>query len=363
MSASSPEPIWGFPRGPSLLPTYGGGRRGDALHERMMLELCFDGHEARWSDALIVRTRRHIGGCFATLEREIRQELEKTLVDGLDVANALPPDYCWRAIQRRPAIVSAALLRHCRDRAALSLMGQEAADIPAALAEIGRDGWLPADLADTLRMITTMVAEWLDTSPDHVPMPAQLPAELMRDLVWSVSALITDALVRTDLLPTLEMVALVHRAGKAVLERYDEQESPLAHAALFALRLRGAAIGDEAFLWLARNRHILPLLALIADRNGIQLRHVISTSVEGAEQMLFQLCRAAGLPREAAVRLVLARRGVARGVDDAALIEYSDQYDSLSRADAHAATMTLTLDEIYRERLTALSHWGAKDDG
>jgi len=363
MSETSPNPSWGaFDRRPSLPPSYWGAQ-ADALHHHMLLERCFDGREARWSDALIARTRRHVGGCVSAVEMGLRMALDPIAVSELSLADAVPQDYCWRAVQHKPAILSASLLRHFRDRAALSLMGQEAADIPPSMAEIEQDQDFPSDAAQSLASLSFILAGWRDTSPDHIAMRPDLPAEMMQDLVWTCAALMTQALVRTDLVPVQEAVALVQRAGHAVLERYDEQHSPFALAPLFALQMRAVPAEEERLLTLARGQHVMALLAIAAERNGIEIKHVISSVVEGVERDIFTLCRAADFPREVAVRLVLGRRIVSRGVKDKVLVDYADQYEAKSCEEARGAVLNLSLDEIFRDRLNELGRWESRHDG
>jgi len=363
MREISPDPFWGaFDRHPSLPPSYWGAQ-SDALHHHMLLERCFDGREARWSDALIARTRRHIGGCVSAVEMGLRMALEPVTISSFNLGDAFPQDYCWRAVQHKPAILSASLLRHFRDRAALSLMGQEAADVPPSMTGIEEDQAFPPDAAQSLSSLSFILGGWRDTSPDHMPMRPDMPAEMMQDLVWTIAALMTQALVRTDLIPAQDAVALVQRSGQTVLERYDEQNSPFALAALFALQMRMAPAEDDQLLALARGQHNMALYAIAAERNSIEIKHVISSVVEGQEQDIFTLCRAADFPREVAVRLVLGRRSVSRGVEDSVLVEYADHYENMSHEHARAAVMNLSLDDVFRDRLSELRHWESRHDG
>lgn len=363
MSEISPDPFWGaFDRRPSLPPSYWGAQ-SDVLHHHMLLERCFDGREARWSDALIARTRRHIGGCVSAVEMALRMALEPVTISSFNLGDALPQDYCWRAVQHRPAILSASLLRHFRDRAALSLMGQGAVDVPPSMTEIEEDQSFPAEAAQSLSSLSFILGGWRDTNPDHIPMRPDLPAEMMQDLVWTIAALMTQALMRTDLIPAQDAATLVQRAGYAVLERHDEQNSPFALASLFALQMRSAPVEDDQLLALARGQHIMALYAIAAERNGIEIKHVISSVVEGQERDIFTLCRAADFPREVAVRLVLGRRSVSRGVEDSVLVEYADHYENMLRKDARTAVMRLSLDDIFCDRLSELRRWESRHDG
>ena len=327
----------------------------------MMLERLFDGREARWSDALVARTRRHLGGCIAAVEMALKLELERIAVAGLDLAGALSPDHSWRAVQHRPAILSVTLLRHMRDRAALSLMGQDPLTMPAAIEEIEQQDIFAGDIATQLSALAYIQTAWRDNGPDHVAMRADLPAEAMQDLVWTVAALIAEALMRSDLMSVAELMPLMDRAGTAVLARHDEGGTPFALASLLALQVRTMDLGEDQLVALARGKHILALVAIMSDRNAIEFKHMVSLVSEASEQMLFNMCRAAGFPREVAVRFVLGRRSVARGVEDAVLVEYADQYEDMPLDDARASVAGFRLDEIFRDRLSLLRGLDGRD--
>ncbi|MCB2015557.1 MAG: DUF2336 domain-containing protein [Sphingobium sp.] len=354
MSELSPASFGASGQGAHDLPFPLWNAQGDGLRHRMMLERLFDGREARWSDALIARTRRHVGGCVSAVEMALKLELERIAVAGLDLAGALSPDHCWRAVQHKPAILSVTLLRHMRDRAALSLMGQDPLTMPAAIEEIEQQHDFTGDIATQLSALAYVQTAWRDSGPDYVAMRTDLPAEAMQDLVWTVAALIAEALMRSDLMPAVELMPLMDRAGAAVLARHDEGSTPFAQASLLALQMRAMDLSEDQLVALARGKHILALIAIMSDRNSIEFKHMASLVSEASEQMLFNMCRAAGFPREVAVRFVLGRRSIARGVEDAVLVEYADQYEDMPLEEARASIAGFRLDEIFRDRLSLL---------
>lgn len=320
----------------------------DALRHAIMLQRCFDGPEMRWSDALIARMRRHLGGCLTSVE--IRMRLEMVRISPV----SMPTDaHCWLAVQRRPALISAPLLDHFRDRAALSLMLQDQPHALPAEAD-GGGASLPPELAELLAPLALALGDWADTGPDTSPMRADLPAELMAELVWTVAAMLAETLVAGGSVTAARAMGLVEQAGVAVLAGHDEQTMPFATAALLAHRARALGIDEAGFLGLARGRHILPLLAILADRTGIELLTLTRAVVEDGERTLFLLCRAAEFPREVAVRLVLGRRCVARGVDDSMLVQFADGYDAMRVEAARDAVASLRLPEPLRARLSPI---------
>ena len=341
------------------------GMRGTvAPADSLLLERCFGSDAARWSDAMVTRMRRHLGGCVLAAEAALRDRLSHAGEEGRALAAALPDGLSWRALQRRPGLLGRGLVDHFRDRAAISLMAQE------ELSGIGQEAspaadLFPIDIAADLAVLAQGEQRWADERPDDAPMSLDLPAEELEQLVWTVMALVADTVAPTRSLPVVEMAGLADQAGRAMLADYDEGAAPLVLAALLAHRLRGMGAGEEQLLWLARHRHILALMGVLADRLGIDIALLVSRIVEGPEYLLFHMCRAADFPREVAVRLMLGRRSIARGVEDSVLVEYADGYDRLSREQAARAVAPLGFARSFREKLSVLRNWpaGAAADG
>lgn len=345
MSAPLPEenrlnPLWHSALPPGTL-----GGEGDAMRHALFLHRCFDGRAMRWSEAMVARTRRHIGGCLSAVELALRLEL------GAEIEARLPDAVCWARVQEDPALLSPTLLADMRDRAAIGLMAQDS--MLADQADETDNISLSAEQADLLAALTLAQSGWADIGPDDRPMRADLPAEAMPELVWTAGALLANALIGGDM--AASAAKAIDRACAALLTRHDEQHMPFAQAALLAHRLRGAGDSAEALLYLARRRHVLALLALAADRLAVDLPCLARHVIEGEERALFTLCRAAQFPREVAVRLVLGRRSVARGVDDSVLVEYADDYDGMTVDVARAATSVLGLSAPLRAKLAAVS--------
>lgn len=313
------------------------GGEGEATRNALFLQRCFGGRAMRWSDALIARTRRHIGGCLSSVEMTLRLEL------GADFDARLRDAVCWPRVQADPALIDDALLADMRDRAAIGLMARD-----PMLADPAEQWDAPQGLTDLVAALALAQSGWADAGPDDLPMRADLPAEAMPDLVWTVGALIADA-------APVEDTQAIDQACAALLMRHDEQHMPFAQAALLAHRLHGVPNDADMLLTLARQRQVLALFAVMADRLGVDLRCLVRHVVEAEEKALFTLCRAAQFPREVAVRLVLGRRSVARGVDDSVLVDYADDYEGMTLKQARAAVAGLSLSAPLRARLAAVS--------
>lgn len=328
------------------------GAEGDPVRHMIMLQRCFSGREMRWSDALVTRTRRHAGGCLSGMEMALRLEMERLTPDASAILTGVPDACCWTHIQRDPTLIGATLLGHFRDRAAISLMQQ---DHHAGPAPEGEHQPFHADVEDALATINSSLAGWAEGRADADPMPIDLHAEAVPELVWSAAAILAGAMMSSGASRASDVLALLDEAGNAILARYDEEHAPYTQAALLAHRLRTKGIDEGHLLRLARHRHIVPLLAIMADRIGADMAATVRTVVDASEQMLFMLCRAAEFPREVAVRLVLGRRSVAQGVDDSMLVELADGYDLMALAEARDAMVDLRVTEPFRVKL-ALMH-------
>lgn len=311
------------------------------------MERCFDGPAMRWSDALIARMRRHIGGTVATVETALRLALgEDPALDGKAV-DALPAGYAVAILRQQPERLSAALARHFRDRAGLALMVQQtggSADMRKA-AE-APDSEISGTVGEALAALALAQRGWMDTQPDDAPMRADLPAEHMADLVWTVAAILAQGL-------GAGWLRALDRAGLTVLARHDEGQGPVALAGLLAHRAHRQRWTEAHLIELARAGQVLALLALAADRLDGDLETLMSLAVEAPEESLFGVFRAADFPREVAVRLVLGRRCVARGADDSTLIAYADAYDRLTPEEARSALVELGLSPLFRRHLDA----------
>ncbi len=330
--------------------------------DSLLLERCFGGDAARWSDAMVTRMRRHLGGCVLAVEVAVRDQLSKAGEEERALIAALPAGLSWKALQRRPGVLGRDLVDHFRDRAAISLMAQ--AEFSGAGQEIPPvTDVFPIDIAQDIAALSQAERRWADERPDEAVMTLDLPAEMLEQMVWTVTALITDAVALTRSLPLADIAALADQAGRAVLTSYDEEGAPQVLASLLAHRLRGMHAGEEQLLWLARHRHALALLGVLADRLGVDIAVLISRIVEGPEYLVFHMCRAADFPREVAVRLMLGRRSIANGVEDSVLVEYADEYDRLSRDQAALAVAPLGFARSFREKLSLLRNWSLNDGG
>jgi hypothetical protein len=347
MDAPSPDTNRAICDWLSALPSGYADGEGDVVRHAILLQRCFDGREMRWSDALVARTRRHIGGCVTAVEMALKLELAAASPE-----TALPSDpLCWLEIQKRPALLSPPLLAAMRNRAAIGLMAHDHAYGDGAANSTEADlAEFPHSAQDILASLALGQAGWADVGPDDTPIRVDLPAEAYPELLLTVGAVLANALVASGQPPALYLT--IDRACAALLARYDEQPMPYAQAALFAHQMRLAELSDAQLLALSRQRHILALLGIAADRLGLDLPCLVQHVVEATEQAVFTLCRAAQFPREVAVRLVLGRRSVARGVDDSVLVHYAEAYDGMTLAEALNAVAVLGLSRAFQAKLS-----------
>lgn len=329
----------------------------------LLLERCTDGLNARWSDALIARMRRHIAGCLMGLETDFRRDLGNRSSEIADILASMTDGLCWQSVQQCPDFLAPELVGHFRDRAAIALMQIGGHDDPVISEPDSAETLFSASAAETLHRLTQAGAIWMDVGPDQAPLSADFPAEIMEALVWTVLALMGERIARVAVVETPFLLSIIDEVGKARLARHDEQSGPVALALLFAHQAIAQDMGADQLRWLARNRQILALYALMAQRIAIDLDRLLPVVVEAPEEQLFRLARAADFPREVAVRIVLGRRCVLRGVEDSVLVHYADCYEQIPQAVAMQAIAPFGMSPCFREKWEAVRPWAGDDAG
>jgi Uncharacterised protein conserved in bacteria (DUF2336) len=298
----------------------------------------FPGYGPRWTDALIARTRRHIGGCASGLETALRLQLSRTLP--ADLIDQLPPSVTWRAIERAPCLLDEELFAHFRTRAALSLMSLpriSGHDNPRPLFDTAdppiRDFALGLDLA---------VARWNEAGHEESPMRVDLPAEHVQSLVWLVSAALVNALIPTQAVSQAENMAAVDHAALDYLALYDEQAAPVGQASLLARKLRGEA--DIDLVRMAQEGKFLLLAAIMADRCGLETSAVASAMIHAHPSHVLPLIgRAANVDAQAMALTALALRQARDSMSDDAIGMMVERYEQISPEQAHSALAGLSV--------------------
>lgn len=354
MSVPSSNPL-SQPGRPATVPLAFWVRRAQegALNHAILLDRCFREEGRHWSDALVARTRRHVGGAVAAVETALQLELAKRSSPNAAIISSLSAGCAWKALRRRPEVLTVSLLGYFQDRAAIGLMQQFGPAGDVASPEC-KDSPLSEEGAEMLAAIRLATLGWADTGPDDVAIRADLTAEAMAELVWTVAALLADQAMGTGAITESEVLSALHNAGRAFLVRHDEQNGPEAMAALLAHRLRSLPPAQVPLVALARERQVLALVAIAAERTGLAVGMGMRLVAQAPEEVLFAFFHAAGFPREAAVRLVLGRRCVCSGADDATLIGYADEYERIAPEDARATLAAWAVAPLLRERLAIL---------
>lgn len=311
---------------------------------------------SRWSDALVARTRRHIGGCCAAVEMALRMELTARaplLAPLFDAAAGGPePAIVWRRVQERPDAMGEALLAHMRARAALSLMMQDAPGAPEGLLTL-----LPEDKRETLRAACDSarlaLGRWADRQAEDAPLRADLSAEAMADLVALAAAALLDTARRPGIEPVLPLARLVEQEAHALIARHDEESGALASIAAAARLLddalpAGAQAGlEELDPWL--------LCALIGARTGVETTQVVLALVDGRDEDLLALARAADIRAPVALGLLL-RVGALRPLPESgALNAMAARFDALGADEARESAAMLALPAPLRAALARLT--------
>lgn len=327
------------------------------VRDASMLGRFFPGNGPKWTDALVARTRRHMGGAVATLELAFRAALADSIPD--QALDHLPLGICWRAIEQNPQLIAGDLLTHFATRAAISLMHG-----PDSTVMVHADGAIPfrQDDAPAVRdaafALSGSLHIWRQSGEESSAIPCDLPAEFMPTLLWRVGALFAQGIVRMDVIADTELLIAIEHAGQKLLAGHDEQTGAFGQASLLAHYLRDRHIEPEVLDHLAQDGHYLLTFALIADRCGISAHQVAAIIVHGTAEQAHQLFRAADMPAASCAITLLALRQVRDGLNDVQLEALYQNYGTLSVAEAKTAIRRHTLSTGLRE---ALSHVGGMD--
>lgn len=257
-------------------------------------------HDApQWSDAMIVRTRRHVGGLVTGMEVALRLVMADPMC--ADMLDSLPAGAGWRAVSRKDDLLSEPLLRHIAARAGLSLMlrpDQAPQDAP--------------DFADFDRERAGLAlgfARWTSEGPDEAPMRVDLPLALATDLMWTVAAVLCRSCEAQGGMAPGTLLALFDMAARGWLDRYDaDAVSPLALADGLCATVPQDICADVAAR-MARCGDYPMMIALMARAGGVASSAVLDTIVHHRDVREVQaLCRAAGLDDASFATLLHAMR-------------------------------------------------------
>lgn len=308
-------------------------------------------------DALIVETRRHLGGCIAAIEMALRLSLEHAP----EVAAALdrwPSPLAWSMVRAQPSLVGSDLLAHMQMRAGVTLMLRQFGQADVEQVDEGQDDLIPTsddpDVGDALSALVLAEGRWLALAGEDAPMKPDLPAEYFADLLWTVAACLHVVAQRTMVDGGDRSLAAFDRSGWALLRDHDEAACPIAQADKLVRRMGERADVPELLGSLLGQRRFLLFAAVAARRLRMDSRQLIAMLVMGPVAELASLCRALGGSAADYRILLLALRPVRPFLSDAAIVAEADRYQDVSEDQADAAIGALRTSPILRAKLDHL---------
>lgn len=308
-------------------------------------------------DALIVETRRHLGGCIAAIEMALRLSLEHAP----EVAAALdrwPAPLAWSMVRAQPSLLGPDLLAHMQMRAGVTLMLRQFGQADIEQMGQGPADLIPAtddpDLGEALSALILAEGRWLALAGEDVPMKPDLPAEYFADLLWTVAACLHVVAQRTMVEGGDRSLAAFDRSGWALLRDHDEVACPIAQADRLVRRMGERADVPELLGALLGERRFLLFAAVAARRLRMDSRQLVAMLVMGPVAQLASLCRALGGSAADYRILLLALRPVRPLLSDAAIVAEADRYHGISEDQADRAIRALRTSPILRAKLDHL---------
>ncbi|MEJ7934848.1 DUF2336 domain-containing protein [Sphingobium sp. AN558] len=313
--------------------------------------------EGRAHDALVVETRRHLGGCITAVETALRLAVASDSPTGAGLAHH-PGAQCWPMVRAHPGLIGPALLAHMQMRGGVSLMlrqfGRPDGERPdaAEAAELLPEG--DPGLADAMTKLTLAEARWSANGADDEPLILDLPAEYFTELLWTAVACLTTVLVRSTLTSEHAAIMSLDQAAQSLLVRHDEASSPVAAADALMLRL-GAQAEEPTLLGRALAQRRFILFAALAGRHArLATERVIDILLSGAMEHVAALCRSLGGSSGDYRHLLLALRPVRPALTDGRVLAEADCYDSLSEPQAEQVLGILRAPAALRAQLDHL---------
>ncbi len=308
-------------------------------------------------DALIVETRRHLGGCVAAIEMALRLSLEHAP----DVAAALdrwPTALAWPMVRAQPSLLGPDLLAHMQMRAGVTLLLRQFGQGDVEQLDEGQGDLIPTtddpELGDALSALALSEGRWLALAGEDAPMKPDLPAEHFADLLWTVAACLHVVARRTMAEGGDQSLAAFDRSGWALLRDHDEAACPIAQADKLVRRMGERADVPELLGALLGKRHFLFFAAVAARRLRMESRQLVDMLVMGPVAQLASLCRALGGSAADYRILLLALRPVRPQLSDAAIVAEAERYQSVSEDQADVAINALRTSPILRAKLDHL---------
>lgn len=308
-------------------------------------------------EALIVETRRHLGGCLTAIETALRL----LIAPGSHAALALAPypdPLCWGIVSAHPSLIGPALLLHMRMRAGVALMlrqfGRPNSDLPDSI-EAG--DLLPGhdpQVADAASMLALAEGRWSAAGAEEQALRPDLPAEQFAELLWTAIACLTSVVERSTAPAPNGAVLDLEQAGHALLAQHDEGAGAIAAADRLVLQLGVRADEPELLGRALAQRRFLLFAALAGRRARLSTGVVVDILLSGPVSEIAALCRTLGGSDADYRHLLLALRPVRPMLTDATIVTEAERYEALEEAQADGEIRALRAPIALRVKLDHL---------
>lgn len=289
------------------------------------------------TDALVVETRRHLGGCLMGIETALR------LAAG-DEAGGLSGPVCWPMVNARPALISPPLLAHMRLRAGASLVLRDNGG-PDGEAEEAAESLFACqddDRAEAAALLAMAEGRWAMASGEWQPMRADLPAEHYAELLWTAVACMA---VATEDAASAGALERFERAGHALLARHDEAANPLACADRLVRQMATEADRPDLPGEALAQRRFLLFVALTARRLNVESERLLALLLGGTLDDIADFCAAWGGSGKALRHLLLLLRPARPAFTDSRIVAVTERFAQVQP--------TFEADPIWLQRLRA----------
>ncbi|MET0249319.1 MAG: hypothetical protein ABW164_06280 [Sphingobium sp.] len=303
------------------------------------------------TDALVVETRRHLGGCLLGIETALQLAMG---AEG-DGPSGLSAPLCWPMVNARPTLISPPLLGHMRLRAGASLIlrdnGGPDGDEGEADDILLSDG--EGSRAEAAALFAMAEGRWAMAGGEWQPMRADLPAEYFAELLWTAIACLAFAAEWAERPGALERL---ERAGHALLARHDEAANPLASADRLVRRMGVAADEPELPGRALAQRRFLLFVALIARRLAVESDRLLALLLTGTTDEIAALCAAWGGSGADLRHLLMLLRAARPSFTDIAIVAAVDGFGQGERTSdrAEAWLQRLRAPAMVRAKLALL---------
>lgn len=304
------------------------------------------------TDALVVETRRHLGGCLLGIETAL---ILATGEAGQGFSATSSP-ICWSMVNVRPTLISPQLLGHMRLRAGTSLILRDNGGPDGDDSAIADDLFAREDerYAEAAALLAMAEGRWAMAGGEWQPMRADLPAEYFAELLWTAVACLafaTGSVTEHGALERLE------RAGNAVLARHDEAANPLACADRLVRQMGTDADRPELRGIALMQRRFLLFVALTARRLNIESERLLGLLLTGKVEEIAALCSAWGGSGDELRHLLLLLRAARPSLTDRVIVAAADTFAQHGVASANRDfLLRLRTPAILRAKLALLEN-------